>query len=517
MSTSTSTGGNEARGGTAGIQLPSMDWEMEEEAAAAPTTGAAAAAVAAAPATAEAPTEQVAVPEYGPVTPEASAAAVPPIALAVAAEPDPGFGPGEEPGALEPVVAGSEHLEGEEPVEPSRRPRFRRPALVAAATAGVVLMGLPFLLTDGADKDKRGDNLGVNQPDTHLVEGPEIDDVPPPVPTGPPTDGAPTPVPTDPPVTGDPGAATAPPADAAATVPGIALDGAPGTPAVPAVPGGQPAGGTAPVAKAPVNGTQQSGKAKTTQQPAAGQPVSQQQPAAGQPAAQQPAPQQPAAGQPAPQQPAPQQPAPQQPAPQQPAPQQPAPQPTTQQPAPPPPAAAKATYSAIGGSNCSTSSVAYAQHGWWEQGSTGWTTNSAGGFSGSGCNGKYVSMPMSGSATKDDGSNSVVWTFSTAPVTAGSCTISVYVPNNSDLKAVGGAPAYYTVQNTSTPGSGTIGDFSVNQTNKRGQWVSAGQPFPVSGGKIAVMLHSRGLDWAGTATEKAHIAASAVRADCTAS
>ncbi|MFE6872735.1 hypothetical protein ACFVFS_40110, partial [Kitasatospora sp. NPDC057692] len=192
------------------------------------------------------------------------------------------------------------------------------------------------------------------------------------------------------------------------------------------------------------------------------------------------------------------------------------PPPATQQPAPPP-AAAKATYSGVGGSNCGTSSVAYAQHGWYEQGTTGWTTNSAGGYGGSGCNGKYVSMPMSGSATKDDGGNSVVWTFSTAPVTAGSCKISVYVPNNSDVKAVGGAPAYYTVQNTATPNSGTIGDFAVNQTTSRGSWVTAEKSYPVSGGKIAVMLHSRGVDWGGSATDKAHIAASAVRADCTAS
>ncbi|MFE2105950.1 hypothetical protein ACFXAF_08790 [Kitasatospora sp. NPDC059463] len=507
---STSTGGNGARGGAAGIQLPSMDWEMEEEPAAAPATGAAAAAVAAVPATAEAPTEQVAVPEYGPVTPEASSA-VPPVtvaaAVAAAAEPDPGYGPGEDPGALEPVLAGTEHPEGEDPAEQPGRRRFKRPALVAAATAGVVLMGLPFLITDGADKDKR-DNLGVNQPDTQLVEGPEIGEVPaPPVPTEPPVTVAPTVAPTDPAATGEPGAATAPPAEGAGTVPGIALGGSPATAAVP---GGQPAVGTAPVAKAPVTAAPQGGSGKTTQQPAAGQPVSQQQPAAGQPAAQQPAPQQPA-----PAQPAPQQPAPQQPAPQQPAPQQPAPPPATQQPAPPP-AAAKATYAAVGGSNCSTSSVAYAQHGWWEQGSTGWLKQSTGGFSGSGCNGKYVSMPMSGSATKDDGSNAVVWTFSTAPVTAGSCKIAVHVPNNSDVKAVGGAPAYYTVQNTSTPNSGTIGEFTINQTNNRGRWVDVGS-FPVSGGKIAVMLHSRGVDWGGSATDKAHIAASAVSADCTAS
>ncbi|MFJ8436040.1 hypothetical protein ACIQ9P_32545 [Kitasatospora sp. NPDC094019] len=506
---STSTGGNGARGGAAGIQLPSMEWEMEEESApagAAVSAGGAAAAVSAVPAAAEAPTEQVAVPQYGPVTPVVTAAAVPPVAVVRASMSADGFGPGEEPGAPEPV--GAEQAEGEEPEETSRRPRFRRPALVAAATAGVVLMGLPFLITDGADK--HGDDRGVNRADPQLVDGPEIDDVQPPVPTDAPTTGLPLPAPVDPPATGDP-ALTAPSPDGSGTVPGIALGGG-NTAGAPVVPGGQPAGTTAPVGKAPQSGTQSgstggsgTGNSRTTQ-PAAGQPAAQQ------PGAGQPAPQQPAPGQPAPQQPAPQQPAPQQPAPQQPAPQP----PPASQPPVQPPAAAKATYSAIGGGNCSTASVAYAQHGYWEQGSTGWLSSSTGGYSGSGCNGKYVSLPMSGSDTKDDKDNSVVWTFSTAPVTTGSCTIAVHVPNNSDYKLVGGKPAYYTVQNSSTPNSGVIGDFSVNQTSSRGSWVTS-KAFAVSGGKISVMLHSRGLDWAGTATDKAHIAASAVRADCTAS
>ncbi|KOV21759.1 hypothetical protein ADK60_24925 [Streptomyces sp. XY431] len=505
-----------------------MDWEMEEEPAGAPagaaaSAGGAAAAAAAAPATAEAPTEQVAVPQYGPVTPVVTAAAVPPVAVVPSAASAAGFGPGEEPGA--PVPVGTEGADGEEPDETSRRPRFRRPALVAAATAGVVLMGLPFLITDGADK--HGDNRGVNRADPQLVDGPEIDDVQQPVPTDPPTTGLPLPAPVDPPATGDPGALNAPPVDGSGTVPGLSLGG--GTVGAPAVPAGQPAGTTVPAGKAPQSGTQNgsggstggsssstgggSSNGKTTQ-PAAGQPAPQQ-PAPGQPAPQQPAPGQPAPQQPAPGQPAPQQPAPQQPAPGQPAPQQPAPQPPpASQPPVQPPAAAKATYSAIGGGNCSTASVAYAQHGYWEQGSTGWLTSSTGGYTGSGCNGKYVSLPMSGSDSKDDNDNSVVWTFSTAPVTTGTCTISVYVPNNSDYKLVGGKPAYYTVHNS--PGSGVIGDFSVNQTTSRGSW-AAGKTVAVSGGKISVMLHSRGLDWAGTATDKAHIAASAVRADCTAS
>ncbi|MFB8235870.1 hypothetical protein ACFC58_04895, partial [Kitasatospora purpeofusca] len=236
---STSTGGNEARGGAAGIQLPSMEWEMEEEAAP-PGPAAAGAAASAVPATAEAATEQVAVPQYGPAVQAAPGAAAPAANVS-----EHGFGPAEEPGAPLPVGEGSDGPDGPEGAEAERpagrRTRFRRPTLVAAATAGVVLMGLPFLITDGADK--HGDNRGVNRADPQLVDGPEIDDVQQPVPTDPPTTGLPLPAPVDAPATGDPGALTAPPADG--TVPGLALGG--GTVGAPAVLPGHPSVTTVPV------------------------------------------------------------------------------------------------------------------------------------------------------------------------------------------------------------------------------------------------------------------------------
>ncbi|MFE4517538.1 hypothetical protein ACFRMQ_25460, partial [Kitasatospora sp. NPDC056783] len=139
-----------------------------------------------------------------------------------------------------------------------------------------------------------------------------------------------------------------------------------------------------------------------------------------------------------------------------------------------------------------------------DAGSKTWVARNGGG---GGCGGQYTSVPMSGDRNKDD-ENSVVWTFNTGQVATGSCRLAVYIPNNGDLKAVGGAPAYYTVQN----GSATLGSFSVNQQQNLGQWVSAGS-HPVSGGRIAVVLHTRGVDWGSTAG--AHLAASTVKADCT--
>ncbi|MBP0452360.1 hypothetical protein J5Y04_22850, partial [Kitasatospora sp. RG8] len=188
-------------------------------------------------------------------------------------------------------------------------------------------------------------------------------------------------------------------------------------------------------------------------------------------------------------------------------------QPPGQSAPPAPPVASKPappTYTAVTGPFCAVTGTTVKQYGWFDDGQKGWLTNS-GGYAGDGCNGKFTSVPMQGSANTDDG-NSVVYTFNTGPVTSGKCALSVYVPNNGDIKAVGGAPTYYTVQSKSDPGAGTVGSFEVNQVGHRGQWVPVGT-FPLSDGRIAVMLHTRGEDWGAKAY--AHHAASAIKANCT--
>ncbi|MFJ3216373.1 hypothetical protein ACIPLC_10685 [Kitasatospora sp. NPDC086801] len=196
--------------------------------------------------------------------------------------------------------------------------------------------------------------------------------------------------------------------------------------------------------------------------------------------------------------PAPQNPAPQQPAPQNPAPQQPA----SQNPAPPP-AQKPAPTVVVTGPYCGNKSGAYSQKGWFDQGDSGWRSNS-GGWSGDGCNGTYTSVPMSGD-TKDDG-NSVVWTFTLDKVT--SCTLDVYIPASGDVKKVGGNPTYYTVQS----GSGSS-DFKINQASNQGRWVGEGT-FQYRG-SLSVTLHTRGQDWVGGNKTYAHHAASAMRVTCT--
>ncbi|MFD9355125.1 hypothetical protein [Streptomyces sp. NPDC060031] len=135
---------------------------------------------------------------------------------------------------------------------------------------------------------------------------------------------------------------------------------------------------------------------------------------------------------------------------------------------PAPPAATK-TYQAVAGAGCQGSGAGcqgsgteYSQSGWYDDGQAGWKTYGSGGWSGDGCN-----------------------------------------------------PAYYTVQNSLSPGSGTIDSFIINQPSKHGSWASGGT-YDVRNGQLAVKLHDRGQDWVGNTKTYAHNAASAVRVSCTA-
>jgi translation initiation factor IF-2 len=168
------------------------------------------------------------------------------------------------------------------------------------------------------------------------------------------------------------------------------------------------------------------------------------------------------------------------------------------------PPSAPAPVVAVAGPFCGGSGVKYRTDNWYTQGQSGWTTNS-GGWSGNGCNGQYNSMPMSGS--HGDYGNDAVWTFQVGSVK--SCDLAVYIPASGDIMKVGGNPSFYTVNN----GAGSIGSFSINQTASQGQWVDEGS-FPYNG-MIYVTLHDRGIDWTDTAKTYAHHAADAIKATCT--
>ncbi|WP_030247092.1 hypothetical protein [Streptomyces sp. NRRL S-350] len=441
--------GREGRPEGGGIQLPAVAWavpEPVEENTRGAEAGAAVEAPAAVGAAGAAP--QVAPPQgAGPAAGAAGAAGAPAGVTAVA-----GAGAfGQDPAAEE---AGAR--------------RIPKPMVAAAVIAGLVLAGVPLGIA-GFGGDGPGPHgadgpppAGYSQPDgggDGYVPGADAPGNPPadqPLQPGQPAQPAGAPAPGEGVVPAAVGAAAAAALPGVVPAPGGGQGAAPGT--------GRPAGGGAAPGQAAPPASAQGGGQGGGQGAGAPQTQPQQPPAA----------QQPPAGQ------------------------QPAPPPAKPvQPAPPPPP----TYNGVAGPGCG-GSTSMQLIGWYDNGQEGWRKNS-GGYTGDGCSGGFTSVPMSGDAN-DDKSNSVVWTFNTGSLTTGTCQLSVYVPNG-DLKAVGGAPTYYTVQNKT---------FPVNQVASRGQWVSAGS-FPLSGGRIAVVMHSRGLDWNGGTKTYAHHAASAVKANCT--
>lgn len=170
------------------------------------------------------------------------------------------------------------------------------------------------------------------------------------------------------------------------------------------------------------------------------------------------------------------------------------------------PKAPTVVYSGVSGHDCPTQR--FQRDGYYSDGKEGWATHS-GGFGGYGCAGKYLSMPMSGSSSKDSG-GSATWLFD-LPASAKKCSISVHVPGSSDIVRVGGDPSYYTVYDRFLPRtSNLVGSFYVNQQDRRGTWYNVPGTFAVDAMKLSVRIHDRGRD-----SKYEHHAISAIKATCT--
>ncbi|MGC4945597.1 hypothetical protein ACLQ2N_05160 [Streptomyces sp. DT224] len=168
---------------------------------------------------------------------------------------------------------------------------------------------------------------------------------------------------------------------------------------------------------------------------------------------------------------------------------------------------APVTYSHFIGPGCDTPGFVTSDR--WRDSNEGWR-GSGGSQTSYGCSGFYYSLPMSGSSTKT--TDWAQWKFPTGSVTKGSCQVRVFIPNVRDISYVGGSPAHYTVHRYFEAKSSTVIDtFEINQTAHLGQWVYAGT-FPVSTGKISIVLDNR-----GSGASNRHAAAAPIKVNCTAS
>ncbi|MFF7365519.1 hypothetical protein [Streptomyces sp. NPDC008125] len=168
---------------------------------------------------------------------------------------------------------------------------------------------------------------------------------------------------------------------------------------------------------------------------------------------------------------------------------------------------AAVTYSHLIGPGCDTPGFATSDQ--WRDGLQGWVGRT-GSQTSYGCSGFYYSVPLSNSTSTSNGY--AQWKFPTGSVTNGTCQVSVYVPNVKDITRVGGNPAHYAVHRYFEAKPSTqIGTFEIDQPSHLGQWVNAGT-FPVSTGKISIVLENR-----GKTSGNRHAAAAPIKVNCKAS
>ncbi|MGW1464412.1 hypothetical protein ACWCPT_08685 [Streptomyces sp. NPDC002308] len=168
---------------------------------------------------------------------------------------------------------------------------------------------------------------------------------------------------------------------------------------------------------------------------------------------------------------------------------------------------AAATYSHLIGPGCDTPGFATSDQ--WRDGLQGWVGRT-GSQTSYGCSGFYYSVPLSNSTTTSNGY--AQWKFPTGSVTNGTCQVSVYIPNVKDITRVGGNPAHYAVHRYFEAKPSTqIDTFEIDQPSHLGQWVNAGT-FPVSTGKISIVLENR-----GKTSGNRHAAAAPIKVNCKAS
>ncbi|NED80573.1 hypothetical protein G3I76_10815 [Streptomyces sp. SID11233] len=185
-------------------------------------------------------------------------------------------------------------------------------------------------------------------------------------------------------------------------------------------------------------------------------------------------------------------------------------------------AAPGSTWTAVAGPTCSAHkpTVSFTAYGYYTAantgGTTGWTSSDRGGYTGDGCAGGFLSIPVSGHEAAYDSGRFALWHFDFgAKFTDASCRLSTYIPKGSGRSHIGGDPAYYYYYGTEYPyGSkaSPLGGYLVRQVSKQGTWVTS-KSFDVSTGKVTLKLVDAGSK-DGSAAADAHAAAAQVRLTC---
>ncbi|MEV0829654.1 helix-turn-helix domain-containing protein [Nonomuraea rubra] len=139
-------------------------------------------------------------------------------------------------------------------------------------------------------------------------------------------------------------------------------------------------------------------------------------------------------------------------------------------------------------------------------GRDGWKDAAASGWTGAGCGDSFLFSELKPRGAANP-RNSFQWRFTTGLRGAHHCTLTVYVPKSQ----LAGQRVWYTVSDGFDEEARTVGEFTLDQSVRRGQWVPAPVPLVVTSGLVIVEITDTGR---GNATGNQAMAAGPVRLAC---
>ncbi|AQZ63887.1 WD-40 repeat protein [[Actinomadura] parvosata subsp. kistnae] len=139
-------------------------------------------------------------------------------------------------------------------------------------------------------------------------------------------------------------------------------------------------------------------------------------------------------------------------------------------------------------------------------GRDGWKDAAASGWTGAGCGDSFLFSELKPRGAANP-RNSFQWRFTTGLRGPHQCTLTVYVPKSE----LAGQRVWYTVSDGFDEEARTVGEFTLDQSVRQGQWVPAPAPVMVTTGLVIVQITDTGR---GNATGDQAMAAGPVRLSC---
>jgi hypothetical protein len=146
-------------------------------------------------------------------------------------------------------------------------------------------------------------------------------------------------------------------------------------------------------------------------------------------------------------------------------------------------------------------------------GRDGWKDAASSGWRGAGCGDGFLFSELrgderhGGEPAEPARRNVFQWRFTTGLPGPRHCTLSVYVPKS----GLAGQRVWYTVRDGFDEEARTVGEFTLDQRVRQGQWVPAPAPLVNTGGLVMVEIADDGH---GNTTGNQAMAAGPVRLSC---